>query len=371
MSQRLLLLLPSSTYRTDAFIEASRRLPGGVDIVTATDRDLALPDDGPRGALSLPFHPIDDAVTTLVAYARRHPLHAVIGVDDHAQLLASRIAEALDLPYSPAAAVAGTLDKLAQARTLAAAGLPVPRTLHRPVVKPRSGRASRGVVRLDPSVLVQEYIPWSAEVAVEGLLTGDGFRTLAIFDKPDPLEGPFFEETVYVTPSRVGSDGDLAALASDACAALGLTHGPVHVELRLDDQGAAWLIEVNPRSIGGRCSTVLRFRDGLTLEDLILRTALGLSLPPEQTALTSAAAVAMVPVPCAGQLEAVHGIAAAAQVPGVCGVEIMAPLGSEVLPLPEGDRYLGFVTGFAPTPGEAEAAVREAMALLKVQVTSP
>lgn len=368
VTRRLLLLLPSSTYRTDAFIAASRRLPAEVDLVTATDAEVALPSDGPRGALSLPFDPVDDAVATLVCYADTHPVHAVVGVDDHAQSLAAAFAAARALPYSAPEAVTGTLDKLAQARTLEAAGLPVPRTFHRPIVKPRGGRASRGVVRLADELLVQEYIPWQAEVAVEALLLAGRFQPLAIFDKPDPLEGPFFEETLYVTPSRLGRDEELHELAARACAALGLTHGPAHIEIRIDDQGAAWVIEVNPRSIGGRCSGALKFGDDVTLEDLILRAALDLPLP--DLAVVAPAAIAMLPVPSAGRLHSVQGVDAALQIAGIASVEFTIPTGADVVPLPKGDRYLGFITAFAPTPAAAEAAARAAAATLQVDIRS-
>lgn len=380
MTRRLLLLLPSSTYRTDAFIAASRRLPDDVDVVTATDGDVTLPNEGPRGALSLPFSPVHDAVTALLTYAARHPLHAVVGVDDHAQLVAASVAAALGLPYSSPAAVAHTLDKLTQAHQLGAAGLPTPVTLHRAVLKPRAGRASQGVIRLPEEVVVQQYIPWSAEVAVEALLRDGAFQGLAIFDKPDPLEGPTFEETLYVTPSRLGRDAELYDVAARACAALGLTHGPVHVELRIDDQGAAWVIEVNPRSIGGRCSSALRFADPLTLdslapeeltlEDLILRSALSLP-PPNKLTSTGAAAVAMLPVPSRGRLQSVEGLDAASQIEGVSSVEITIPISTSVVPLPDGDRYLGFITAFAPTPAAAEAAVRQACAAIGVTIASP
>jgi hypothetical protein len=208
------------------------------------------------------------------------------------------------------------------------------------------------------SVLAEGYIP-GAEVAIEGLLTHGRFRVLAIFDKPDPLEGPYFEESIYVTPTRLEPTERRVVVegAQAAMRALGLAHGPVHAELRLNPRGA-WVLEIAPRSIGGLCSRALRF-GGVSLEELILRHALGREIDSFERE-REASGVMMIPIPARGRLEAVHGVEAARAVPGVAEVRISIPPGQIVEPLPEGGRYLGFIFARAAAPADAEAALREA-----------
>jgi hypothetical protein len=208
-------------------------------------------------------------------------------------------------------------------------------------------------------ILVEGFLP-GAEVALEGLLTHGQLRVLALFDKPDPLDGPFFEETIYVTPSRlpVAVQDRIAACTADVAGTLGLCHGPVHAELRVNEQGP-WPLEIAPRSIGGLCSRTLRFAGGLSLEDLLLRQALGFettNLEREQ----SAAGVMMIPIPKAGILRQVMGLEDARQVRGIEDIRITIPIGQEVVPLPEGSRYLGFIFARDSTPAGVELALRKA-----------
>ncbi|MBI1845778.1 MAG: ATP-grasp domain-containing protein, partial [Candidatus Rokubacteria bacterium] len=379
---RLLLLLPTRTYRTEDFVDAAGRL--GVDLVCASERPSTLEGLAPDSLLTLDFGDPDAAAAKAAAFARAHPLKAVVGVDDLTSTVAAAIAERLSLRTSPRAAVAATRDKHEMRRRLAAAGVPVPRfraialaddlprvarEVDYPVVlKPLSLSASRGVIRADDpeafvaaahriaailarddaaaggpaasDVLVEAFIP-GVEVAVEGLLAGGALHVLALFDKPDPLDGPFFEETIYVTPSRLpeATQRRIADVTREACAALGLTEGPIHAELRVNERGP-WVLEIAARSIGGLCSRTLRFGTGMTLEEIILRHALGWpvdSLARERRA----AGVMMLPIPRAGRLLAVDGVEDAAAVPGVEDVTISIPLGQEVEPLPEGWQYLG------------------------------
>jgi biotin carboxylase len=214
---------------------------------------------------------------------------------------------------------------------------------------------------------VETFVP-GAEVAVEGLLRGGVLETLAVFDKPDPLEGPYFEETIYVTPSRLAPSAVAAVerTAAAACAAMGLVEGPVHVELRTEG-GTAWLIEVAARSIGGLCSRSLSFGVGLSLERLIVAHALGMpldGLSREQRA----AGVMMLPIPARGRLEGVSGQEEALRVPGITGLDISIAPGRPVRPLPEGDRYLGFLFAKGDTAEEVEASLRRAHAHLGVRV---
>jgi biotin carboxylase len=216
-------------------------------------------------------------------------------------------------------------------------------------------------------VLVEEYLP-GEEVALEGLLTDGELQVLALFDKPDPLVGPFFEETIYVTPSRLPATTQQAiADATEAAArALGLRSGPVHAELRVNERGA-WLIEMAGRSIGGLCSTILSFGAGLSLEELILRHAVGLPLDSTERG-GGAVGVMMIPIPRGGLLRGVDGQDAALAVPGIDGIEITAKLNYPITPLPEGASYLGFIFARGDTPAVAEAALREAHARLKIRI---
>jgi biotin carboxylase len=255
------------------------------------------------------------------------------------------------------------------------------------VLKPVGLSASRGVIRADDAVsamlaaeriraiaggplLVEEYVP-GVEVAVEGLVRGPGAaEVLAVFDKPDPLVGPYFEETVYVTPSRLDARtlDHVATLTGRAVDAVGLTSGPIHAELRISGDDV-WVIEIAARSIGGLCARTLRFGAGIALEELILRDALGMPIADLERE-KAASGVMMLPIERAGVLEAVRGQEAARAVPGVTGLEITVPVGRSVVPLPEGDRYLGFLFARAETPAEAEAALRAGYAALDVVVSS-
>ncbi|HET7093095.1 MAG TPA: ATP-grasp domain-containing protein, partial [Thermomicrobiales bacterium] len=219
----------------------------------------------------------------------------------------------------------------------------------------------------ESALLVERYLP-GVEVAVDGLLAGGALRTLAIFDKPDPLDGPFFEETIYVTPSRlpVETQAAISARTAEAAAALGLREGPVHAELRINDDGV-WPIELAGRSIGGLCSSVLEFGVGVSLEELILRHAVGLPLPEAERS-GAAAGVMMIPIPRGGMLRGVSGVEAALAVPDVTGVEITAKLNQPLTPLPEGASYLGFIFARAATPERAEAALRAAHAELRFRI---
>jgi biotin carboxylase len=263
------------------------------------------------------------------------------------------------------------------------------------VLKPLALSASRGVIRADDpdgfvaafrriaailarddvgvsgelaeALLAEEFVP-GREVALEGLLTEGGLQTLALFDKPDPLDGPFFEETIYVTPSRLPAETQtrIADVTWRACTALGLTEGPIHAELRVNDAGP-WVIEVAARSIGGLCSRTLRFGTGMTLEELILRRALGWKIDSFDRERRPAG-VMMIPIPRAGRLVAVHGQDAAEAVAGVEEIAITAHLGQELVPLPEGWQYLGFVFARGEAPEEVEQALRRAHARLAFEI---
>ena len=406
---RLLLLLPTTTYRTQAFLDAARQL--GVEIVSASERPNVFEEQVPGNLITLDFADPAGAAETIAAFGRDHPIDAVVAVDDLTTVVAAAIADRLGLKANPVAAATAARDKHEMRQRLRAAGVPVPafrlvsldddplaaaRGVAFPcVLKPRTLSASRGVIRADDpeafarafhriaallkrdgvavageaarSLLVEEFIP-GLEVAVEGLLTQGTLHTLALFDKPDPLDGPFFEETIYVTPSRLPDEVQkrIVAVADDACAALGLVEGPIHAELRVNDRGP-WVLEVAARSIGGLCSRTLRFGTGMTLEELILRRALALpiaSLDRERRP----AGVMMIPIPRAGRLRAVRGQEAAEAVPAIEEVAITAHLEQELVPLPEGWQYLGFIFARADTPAVVEDALRQAHARLEFEI---
>ena len=410
---RVLLLMTTTTYRASAFLEAARAL--GVPVVVGTDRTQALASLHPAGHLTLDFADPARAAREIAAFAQQHPLDAVLAADDDGTVLAAEAAEALGLEHAPVAAVRAARSKLATREAFARAGLSTPRferfsiaddpgTVARRVrypcvLKPLFLAASRGVIRANDgaelvaafariaallrrpslgarggeeanSILVEDYIP-GIEVALEGLVTAGRLRILALFDKPDPLEGPYFEETIYVTPSRLGARRQEAVVAATqrGIEALGLSRGPIHAELRLDDD-RVWPLEIAPRSIGGLCSRALRFGDGISLEELILRHALGMeagSLERE----ARASGVMMIPIPRAGILRAVGGIEEAKAVPGIEDLRITIPVGQEVVPLPEGSRYLGFIFARAKGPEGAENALREAHRRLRFDIDSP
>ncbi len=406
---RLLLLLPTVTYRTVAFVEVARRL--GVDVTVASERPSTFERANPTGLVTLDFADPARAAGQARAFARTHLVHGVVGVDDDTAVVAAAIAEELGLRGNPVAAAEAARDKHRQRQLLAAAGVAVPRfelltTAADPeavsrsaaypcVLKPLRLSASRGVVRADTpaefvaafarikrileqpgchpasrSLLVEEFVP-GREVAVEGLVMQDALTVLAIFDKPDPLDGPFFEETIYVTPSRLAQTAqqEIVACAQAAVGALGLREGPIHAEVRHNDRGA-WLIELAARPIGGRCSGALRFGTGgsgfgvgVSLEEIIIRHALGMELPTLERE-RQASGVMMIPVPAAGVLREVRGLDAARAVPLVEEVVITAHPGQTLVPWPEGSRYPGFIFARGERPEAVEAALRAAHARL-------
>ena len=359
-----------------------------------------------EGGLRVDLGDHEAALASIRAAARSEGgFAAVVAPDDATVELAGKVASALGLAGNPPGAARLSRRKdLARAR-LAAAGVRVPEfrvvDLRRPldltgipfpcVVKPVAMSASRGVIRADrpgelaaaiervraivagardederSRLLVESFVP-GPEVAVEGLL-GDGrLEVLAIFDKPDPLDGPFFEESIYVTPSRLGRAAEerITECVRRAVAAFGLVTGPVHAELRWH-AGEAWLLEAAARTIGGECSRLLRFSAGHGLEEVVLAAAMGRSLP--RGLASPAAGVMMLPTPGAGTLRRVEGVLDALGVPGVDEVSISAGTGVELVPLPEGGAYLGYVFARGETPGDVERSLREAAGRLRIVI---
>ncbi|HKC48049.1 MAG TPA: ATP-grasp domain-containing protein [Gemmatimonadales bacterium] len=393
--------MPTTTYRTTAFVEAARRLP--VDLTVASEQPSTFELARPDALLTLDFHDLDRAVQEARVFDTRFRLDAALGVDDDTVVIATAINRALGRPRNTIESAQAARDKLLQRSLLGSSRVPVPRfglqmigkdletAAQRAsfpcVLKPLRLSASRGVIRADTPAefvaavarleailkstcdpedhhaleyLVEDFVP-GYEVAVEGLLVAGHLHELAVFDKPDPLNGPFFEETIYVTPSRhpQAEQADLVQCVEAAVHAIGLHEGPIHAELRYNQRGP-WLIELAARPIGGRCSAVLRFGDGtISLEEIVLRHAVGMPLPSLERE-RNAAAVMMIPVPGAGVLEDFTGVDDAKRVPGVEDVVITAHRGETLVPWPEGSRYPGFIFARGETPELAERAVREA-----------
>ncbi len=417
--RRLLILASKLGYQTRSFAQAAERL--GAEVVFGTDRCSHLDDPWADGALALHFEEPEEAAERILRRAHQSPIDAILALGDRPILTAAHAAPALGIPYNSPESVEVARDKLRQREVLRAAGLPVPaffsfrlsedprvvsaRARYPCVVKPLLLAASQGVIRANNEaefiaavqrvqsllesaeiqalrqpgnnrLLVEQYIP-GGEVSVEGLLTHGRLRVLAIFDKPDPLEGPYFEETIYVTPSRL--PGNVQVRIEERLAqtvrALGLTHGPLHAEFRINDAGP-WVLEAQPRPIGGLCSRALRFgpfkESGgermILLEELLVRHALNLGgsgLPRE----TKASGVMMIPVPHSGVLEGVEGIEEAHRTPHVEEIQITARLHDHVAAWPEGSSYLGFIFARAERPDEVEAALRAAHAKLRFTLT--
>jgi biotin carboxylase len=361
----------------------------------------------PDHLLTLPFRDPAASADEMRRYAARRPIDAVVPVDDATTVVASAIGEALGLRVNPLAAAQATRNKRVMRELLAGAGVPSPsftvvrvdddsraaaaRVTYPCVLKPLVLSASRGVIRANDEaafvaafariaailrapdvadvgagtdeILVEEFVP-GVEVALEGLLEQGALRTLAVFDKPDPLDGPFFEETIYVTPSRhpEATQAAIADVTARAARALGLSDGAVHAELRLRPTTTGVepvVLEIAARSIGGLCGRTLRFGTGMSLEELVLRRALGRPVPSFERE-RAAAAVMMIPIPRGGVLEEVRGLDEARAVASIEDVTVSLHKGQEVVPLPEGSRYLGFIFSRAATPEHAEAALREA-----------
>jgi biotin carboxylase len=384
----VLLLVPTTTYRAPDFVAAARAL--GIDLVVGAEDASPIGDEDHIAAV--PLDDVDASLDAIDALDRRRGVDAVVAVDDRGIVVAAEAGARLGFPHSPPDAVAATRDKAEMRRRLAAGEVPQPRfgpdagaTGFPCVVKPTGLSGSQGVIRCDTpealdaarariagfwdgAVLVEEFVP-GVEVALEGLLRDGELEVLALFDKPDPLDGPYFEETIYVTPSRLpAATLDLVAAASERAArAIGLTEGPVHAEVRIHE-GRVRVIEVAARSIGGLCARTLRFGAGISLEEVILRHAVGLPLDGLARE-TAAAGVMMLPIERRGTLIEVRGRDDALAVPGVVGLEITIPPGREVVPLPEGDRYLGFLFARGEDPAIVEQTLRAAAACIDMVVT--
>lgn len=411
--KRVLLLATTTGYQIRSFGEAAQAV--GAELMLATDRCDQLGDPWADRAIPVRFLDDQGLMDVAIAACVTQKPDAALAVGDQPTLLTARVNEALGLPGNPPDAAAKSRNKLQAREAFRSAGLLTPvyqvfslrdspallagQTTYPAVLKPLALSGSRGVMRVNdpeefvaaferlralmtaPDILLErdaahdaglvESFVTGLEFAVEGVLTRETFQPFAIFDKPDPLDGPFFEETIYVTPSRQPASVQerIIAAVSRAARALGLRHGPVHAECRVNQDGV-YVLEVAARPIGGLCAKSLRLeRQGhpgtvASLEEVLLRHALGEDVSGYQRE-SRASAVMMIPIPARGVYRDVRGIAEARAVTGVDEVRITAKPDSLLIPLPEGRSYLGFIFAHAETPSDAERAVREAHAHLR------
>jgi len=421
--KRVLLLATTTGYQIRSFGEAAEKL--GVRLVFATDRCDRLEDPWWDHAIPIRFHDEEKSVAKIVAGVNGASVAGVLAVGDRPTVIAARAAAALGLRGNPPEAAAASRNKLAARMAFSDAGLAVPwfrsvraaddpqaiaNTVPYPcVVKPLALSGSRGVIRANTPeefgaaftrlrallhaidvrmerdaahdvVLIESFIP-GREYALEGVLADGSLRTFAIFEKPDPLDGPFFEETIYVTPPAIGANEQerIRAAVAAAAAALGLRHGPVHAEARVNERGV-YVLEVAARPIGGLCSRALRFADvkgraagkagcaaDVSLEEVLLRHGLGEDVSA-YTREDAASGVMMIPIPRRGRFTGVEGEDEARATPGVVDVRITAKPDQQLVPLPEGKSYLGFIFARAPRARDVEAALREAHRRLRFRI---
>ena len=413
--KRVLLFATKLGYQTRSFRSAADQL--GVTLAYVTDRCGRLDDPWNDQALAVHFELPEGAAGAVLEAERGQRVDGILAVGDRPTATAAYVARGLGLTHNHVASVEACRNKVRMREVLRDAGVPVPwfrevplHPLPEPsllgitypcVLKPISLSGSQGVTRANSreefvagatrlkrllnsaeilatrerhrdQMIVEGYLE-GKEVAVEALLTDGTPRVLAIFDKPDPLEGPFFEETIYVTPSRLAPEQQRAIEISllSCIRSVGLTHGPVHAEFRLNEQGI-WPIEIAARPIGGLCARALRFKPGrdepMGLEELLLRHELGL---PESDATreNAASGVMMIPVPRSGILESVEGLEQARATQFITSVEITARLHDHIDAWPEGSSYLGFLFARADEPSQVEHSLRQAHAKLRFTLT--
>lgn len=401
---RVLVIAPQDSYRTAPYIDTALAI--GIDILIASEGRHSLVSAVARG-LHIDFNDPLRSLELIENEARSGSFRGVIATDDSTTEMASLVARRLGLAHNrPEAARIARRKDLARA-TLKAASVQVPefrlirldRALNPQimgfpfpcVVKPLAMSGSRGVIRCDDedqflsavrrveaiiaeavdeserqNLLVEVFIP-GFEIALEGMLRRGELDVLAIFDKPDPLDGPFFEETYYISPTRLtwSVRDRVRRQVEQACRAYGLVEGPIHAECRINSEGV-WVLELAARTIGGLCSRLFRYGVGYSLEELVLGHAIG--VPLKRHEMTEAAGVLMIPTPKPGVLRRVEGVAAAAAVSHIQEVVIQVREGYELVPLPEGSSYLGFIFAVAPDAQKAEQALRDAHACLKIVV---
>lgn len=403
---RILLIAPPNSYRLASYIRAAKKL--GVELLVASEGKYSLTTEVAFG-LHIDLNNLQQALKTIVTAARTKPFVGIIATDDYTVELVASVAEALGLPHNPPQSARIARRKDLARQLLQSTNLPVPKftlvdlqnellpqlkKLDFPcVLKPLALSASRGVIRVDDQIaylaacqriqkiiadqnnlfernhiLVEQYIP-GIEVAVEAILTAGKYHGITIFDKPEPLQGPFFEETYYVTPSRLecSLQDKIHQIVAKACEAYGLRIGPIHAELRIDGENV-YIIEVAARTIGGECAQLLEYATGHSLEELVIRNAMEDKPLMPSKPIDQSVGVLMIPTPKSGILRRIEGLLEAGKIRHIEAVNIAIREGHELVQLPEGSSYLGFIFARAETAAAVEAALRAAHAALKIVV---
>ena len=397
--KRVLLFAATTGYQTRVYAEAAERL--GMEVLLATDRCHVLDDPWGDRAIPIRFEQPERSMAALANRAGK--VDGIVAVGDRPAYIAAVAAAHLGVPYNSPESVAACRDKFLARQSFEKAGLRLPsferialeasprRAASYPcVLKPLALSGSRGVIRAnddaefaaaferirkllsmreitglkeeqDHFIQVESFIE-GREFALEGIVTNGRLRVLAIFDKPDPLDGPFFEETIYTTPSREPAEvqEQFLTTAQRAVHALNLTHGPVHIELRYNKAGA-WILEVAARPIGGLCSKVLRNEEEIVLRHAVGEDVSGIAIDP------TPAGVMMIPIGSGGVYQGCAGEEDARAVEGIEDLIVTAKEGQRMVPLPEGSSYLGFLFARAATPALAEEALRAAHSKLRFQ----
>lgn len=406
--KNVLLLLPTETYRAEAFVQAANKLD--LRLVVASQKRQAMSNQMKNRTLVVSMSDPALGANQIEAASKLSPIDAIVSVDDGGLKTASVASARLGLKHVSSSSVVLAQNKIAMRQALAKASLRQPRSaiLHSgdqvdeivshlggfPVVtKPASLSGSIGVIRAnsqdqlslaiqttreiqqihgcptDADIIIEEYIP-GEEYAIDAVISNDKMVVTTIFEKPQPLVGPYFAETIYVTPTQLGPQQSRYALdcVDQARKALGIDTGPIHCEIRIDPSNTIYIIEIAARSIGGRCSKAIPLRNQLTLEEIILMEATGMKMP-EIALENQASGVFMIPVPRAGVIRTINGIEAAKRVPWITDVDISVTINTEVAPIPYDSKYIGFIFAKAPTSKLVTTALEKAHKLIELEIS--
>ena len=381
----VILIIPSASYRTGPFMNAIKKLD--LKVLVISDKSQVFSGKYPDNLIIINFNHWKDKSVEISKWAKNNGLKAVIGVDEESIVLAANLSNFLNVDHNSIESVLLTKNKYLMRTELIKTGLCSPwfkifsiyessnkiiNEISFPcVIKPTFLSGSRGVMRVNTKkelsegiktlnellsldelrkrggkqsdyIMIEEYIP-GKEVAIEGIVSEGKLTMLAIFDKPELLEGPTFEETIIVTPSVLTKKIQYSLLETlqVVVKALGIVKGPVHAEARINRNGN-YILECASRSIGGLCSKVLEFQGGISLEELILRSYLGRNIEKSKL-IGNARGVMMMPTEKKGILKEIGGVKDALVVKGVTDLQITVKPGEKLQPLPKGDRYLGFI----------------------------
>ena len=402
--KRLLLISHHNSYRIAPYIKAAKKL--GLEVTIASQGKHSLVSEVANG-VHIDFNNAATSIEQILQEHKNRPFNGILGSDDQTVELAALIAETLNLPHNPPEAAKYSHRKDLARAQLALAGCPVPihclldltlpldrqiKGLPWPcVLKPVNMSASRGVIRVNNEgeflnacerlrpilatavdefeqnhLLIEDYIG-GVEIAYEGYLVNGELNTVTIFDKPDPLTGPYFAETIYVTPSALDDAIQLSVkdVIQRACTAYGLRTGAIHAECRIDSNNTVWILEIASRTIGGDCGQMLA-NDNFSVEELAI--SLAINHPIETDIPEQARGVMMIPIEEKGLLKRVEGLLEARKIAHIEKVDIVIREGHELTPLPEGNQYLGYIFASADTPEAVTDALRQAHAQLKFVV---